>query len=84
MCAICGLKNFKNVTEYHAHYRTMHSVRALSETTLIPPTVSHYLKPVNTSGRSKEQIVHDMEKVWGHAVFPQVKPWHSVGEIVSK
>lgn len=88
-CEICGAKMAKGCPEgYRNHLKKMHNaqlsspafealkskIKAVAEAPARPKLV-----PLNTSGRSKAQIVHDMEKVWGKAVYPEVKPWHSMG-----
>ena len=49
-CPICGIC-FQTWSEYHEHTRT-HQHKEV--------------KPVNHTGRSKAQIVHDAEETWLH------------------
>ena len=62
MCAICGVNNFKTTAEYHSHYRVVHSVRANPNSVPVELTLKKkVIKPFNVSGRTKQQIVADME-----------------------
>lgn len=57
ICSICGLTNFKTQGHYSAHSIKAHGVRVSGMTFDIGA-----VKPVNVSGRSKAQIVIDMEQ----------------------
>ena len=50
-CALCGQIEFKTMHEYETHRLIYHGIKAS-------------IKPVNVTGRSKEQIIRDAEKTW--------------------
>jgi hypothetical protein len=69
-CALCGGVTFKTFELYQQHLLGHHNQEPVK-----------IITPERTTNRTKAQIVHDMEKTWGKAVYPEVKPWHSVGGI---
>ncbi len=52
----------------------------MSSNIWMPDVEATKIRPVRTTNRTKRQIVHDTEKMWGRAIIPPVKPWHSLGD----
>lgn len=74
-CEICNELLCTSVEGQRNHYKRFHSL------TLTVVKVPHLIKPFRLTKRSKAQIVHDQEKLWGYAIMPPVKPWHSLAAI---
>lgn len=85
-CEICGVKLAAGSTEgYKMHLKKFHNAhpQALEYdwiTQRARPIILQPIKPERTTNRSKDHIVHDVEKTWGFALTPDVKPWHSFGD----
>lgn len=67
-CEICGEKLGSSQVVYINHYKRFHAIK---------PTID-IIRPTRKTVRSKAQIVHDMEKMLGYAIFPMVKPWQAL------
>ena len=73
-CSKCEV-HFPRWAEYHAHVVTGVCQRKLD----VFKPAKEPIRPIKTTNRSKAQIVLDIEKTWGSALIPEVKPWHSLG-----
>lgn len=73
-CELCGEWLAQTSDGYKLHYNRFHSTRLAVITDSAPKTI----KPVRTTNRTKAQIVHDMEIVFGKSIWPIVRPWHTV------
>lgn len=75
-CDICGEKLALSKEGYKNHIKRFHSV---VQTPVLLPEIRKIV-PLRVTSRSVAQIIHDMEKMWGAAIFPRVQPWHALGE----
>lgn len=75
-CEICSEKLAGSKEGYKAHMKRFHALKSNAGHIVEPSRIV----PMRLTTRTKAQIVHDMEKTWGMAVIPEVKPWHSLGE----
>lgn len=77
ICELCGEKLAGSNVGYRMHMKRFHSVleqpRAFEAHSVV-------ITPTRITNRSKAQIVHDMEKIWGAAIIPPVMPWHALGD----
>lgn len=84
-CEICGQKLALSLQGYKAHNKLFHNVKVSTTSRDLNlgqarPVVDASIRPERTTNRTKAQIVHDMEKVWGASVIPMVKPWQALGD----
>jgi hypothetical protein len=66
ICALCGHKGFKGFSDYYKHHVSFHSVKPLEShfKALVchpTPDSKQSIHPFNSTGRTKQQIVHDVE-----------------------
>jgi hypothetical protein len=72
-CEVCGDRLEMTEDSYLLHIRRFHPIKQVS--VRLP---GYAIKPLRTTTRTKKEIVHDMEKIWGSAITPSVKPWHTL------
>lgn len=58
-CSLCGFQGFKTWQEYHNHHLHKHNVKPKASPSLIDSIEA--LKPMNRSGRTKQEIVEAVE-----------------------
>lgn len=83
-CVHCNAQLAPSLEGYRAHLRRFHNTLPTLKDieafkTEAKALAARVIKPFRTTTRSKIQIVHDIEKTWGSALIPEVKPWQSLG-----
>lgn len=74
ICPHCQI-GFKEFCDYSDHIKANHMVDPLKSKA---PVAKPIMRPIKLTSRSTRQIVHDQEKIWGEAIYPTIKPWHSM------
>lgn len=67
MCILCNKSQFKSFKEYSRHMTQIHSLQALeSQFRPVGRDSGIDLRPINHSGRTKAQIVADVEAYFNY------------------
>jgi len=78
-CNICH-DRIVGIDGYSFHLKRFHPRAAKTTVRHFSGGSMQQIRPIRTTIRTKLQIVHDIEKTWGAALIPEIKPWHSLEE----
>lgn len=79
-CNLCGERLMQTEDAYKLHCTRFHPTKIDTSLRGLDKVFKREIKPERITNRSKAEIVFDMEKTWGVAVIPAIKPWQTIND----